>query len=178
MKHKFCIEEDKCKCGLNIGCGKEYLEGWTNIDIDASVKADLYCDISQGLPYPDNTFDEVLLSHVLEHMREPLKLLAEIRRVCKPGAKAVIHVPHWSNFTAFGTLYHEHYYSHLIYRDFIGFKLKKIRFNCYRRNKKFIMRIIAPVINLITNAWFTLTELLISRILPVSEIIFTLEVEK
>lgn len=35
------------------------------------------------LPFPDNTFDLVHTSHVLEHMREPLSALSELRRVTR-----------------------------------------------------------------------------------------------
>jgi SAM-dependent methyltransferase len=42
--------------------------------------ADLY-----ALPFPDGAFDAALLHGVLEHMREPVRALREIRRVLKSG---------------------------------------------------------------------------------------------
>ena len=51
------------------------------------------CDVSarlvQGnlnaLPFADNTFDVVLVAHVLEHMGDPELALAELYRVLRPG---------------------------------------------------------------------------------------------
>ncbi|UKZ78139.1 hypothetical protein TrVFT333_005873 [Trichoderma virens FT-333] len=45
-------------------------------------------NVVDGLPYPDNTFDVVFSSQVLGHLPQPdlpLRALAEMRRVLKPG---------------------------------------------------------------------------------------------
>ena len=42
------------------------------------------------LPFTDQTFDHVLLSHVVTVVSDPVKLLAETRRVTKPGGQIVI----------------------------------------------------------------------------------------
>jgi SAM-dependent methyltransferase len=47
-----------------------------------------------GLPYPDNFFDAVILSEVLEHLNfNPLPLLQEINRIIKPGGIVYITTP-------------------------------------------------------------------------------------
>ena len=43
---------------------------------------------------PDDTYDAVLASHVLEHLANPLGALAEWRRVVRPGGHLVLIVPH------------------------------------------------------------------------------------
>ena len=43
--------------------------------------------------YPDDYFDVVRFSHVLEHVHEPSNVLAEARRVMKPGGLLVVEVP-------------------------------------------------------------------------------------
>jgi len=63
------------------------------IDIDpnapyVSAKGDL-----TDIPAPDSHFDVVLCIHVLEHVENDRKALAEIFRVLKPGAWALITVP-------------------------------------------------------------------------------------
>jgi ubiquinone/menaquinone biosynthesis C-methylase UbiE len=46
------------------------------------------------LPFPDETFDAVILSEILEHVERDVDALAEVRRVLKPGGTALITVPH------------------------------------------------------------------------------------
>lgn len=45
------------------------------------------------LPYPDNTFDAVLLSEILEHIDRDVDGLKEVYRVLKPGGVVAITVP-------------------------------------------------------------------------------------
>ena len=47
------------------------------------------CDIQ----FPSNTFDVVLCNHVLEHLVDDRKAMAEIYRVLKPGGWALLQVP-------------------------------------------------------------------------------------
>lgn len=53
---------------LHIGCGKNYIPGWTNLDLFSSVKADVYADIT-ALPFDRGSFDLIYASHVLEHVQ-------------------------------------------------------------------------------------------------------------
>jgi SAM-dependent methyltransferase len=53
----------------------------------------LLCADGYQLPFADDAFQAVLLVAVLEHTREPWRLLAEARRVLKPGGIAVMVVP-------------------------------------------------------------------------------------
>jgi ubiquinone/menaquinone biosynthesis C-methylase UbiE len=46
------------------------------------------------LPFPDGTFDAVILSEVLEHVDREAEGLAEVRRVLKPGGLVIVTVPH------------------------------------------------------------------------------------
>lgn len=62
---------------LHLGCGENYIEGYTNIDFPPSshtlqnkTVADLYADITK-LKYPHNSLDEIRIHHVFEHFRRP-----------------------------------------------------------------------------------------------------------
>lgn len=46
-----------------------------------------------ALPFPDDTFDLVYHQGLLEHFADPYPLLAENRRVLKPGALVLVDVP-------------------------------------------------------------------------------------
>ena len=82
---------------LNAGCGTHYAEGCVNTDVweNSETKPDVLVEPNKPYPYEDNTFDAVLLSHVLEHIRweEVPVLIAEMSRVAKPGAPILIICP-------------------------------------------------------------------------------------
>jgi len=44
------------------------------------------------LPFPDNVFDLVISTRVLQHIREWHKAIQEMARVCKPGGTIVLMV--------------------------------------------------------------------------------------
>ena len=52
------------------------------------------CDLSRSaIPYPDESFDFVNCSHVLEHVGNPIDALKEIARVLKPGGYLYLETP-------------------------------------------------------------------------------------
>lgn len=51
------------------------------------------CDISE-LEFPDNTFDKIILSEVLEHVRDDKKIVSELRKILKPRGHLIISTPH------------------------------------------------------------------------------------
>jgi len=54
-------------------------------------------DLDNGkLPYPDGFFDALIFTHVIEHLRSPLKLGKEFNRVMKEQAKIYIETPNWT----------------------------------------------------------------------------------
>lgn len=48
---------------------------------------------ARALPFPDASFDVALASEVIEHVPETGRFLAELRRVLKPGGRAVLSTP-------------------------------------------------------------------------------------
>src|SRR5205814_8821483 len=42
------------------------------------------------LPFADDTFDHVFISHVISVVSDPFKLVVEAQRVAKPGARIII----------------------------------------------------------------------------------------
>ena len=47
------------------------------------------------LPFADDTFDRIIASEVMEHLREDSRALAELTRVLKPGGIMAVTVPAW-----------------------------------------------------------------------------------
>lgn len=82
---------------LNLGCGAKRLEGYVNIDKFGSP--DIRFDL-ETFPYPwnDTSVVEIEMHHILEHLGQQtetyLRIIQELYRICKPGAKIHITVPH------------------------------------------------------------------------------------
>ena len=78
---------------LHIGCGKNPLDGWVNIDV---YPAPLAMNVLWGLPFADSSVQYVFVSHLLEHLffpRDVKPFLAEVRRVLAPGGVIRVVVP-------------------------------------------------------------------------------------
>ena len=65
---------------LNLGCGRTILDGWINVDAVALPGVDVVADLDRcrtaPLPFDDASAGEFLLSHVLEHLSDPLPTAA------------------------------------------------------------------------------------------------------
>ena len=83
---------------LNLGCGMDTRQGWINVDFMPGPGIDVVADLtSPPLPFGDETVDEFLLSHVLEHIPDTLSLMADLYRIGKPGATVTARVPYGSS---------------------------------------------------------------------------------
>ena len=78
---------------LNIGCGRQHLSGFVNMDIEQPY--DVKLDATQGLPYQDQTVDGVYSEHFFEHLTqtEGLAFLRECRRVLKLDGRIRVAMP-------------------------------------------------------------------------------------
>ena len=69
---------------LNVGCGDDIKEGYTNLDFVKLGGVDVVHDLNKfPWPFKDNTFDRVYASHVLEHVDDLIKIMKEIQRISK-----------------------------------------------------------------------------------------------
>ena len=97
---------------LDVGCGSAKHPGAVGLDISADTDADVVHDLDE-FPYPieDDSFDQVLLQDVIEHVREPIKVMDELHRICRPGARIQLRTPHFSSILAYSDPTHLHFYS-------------------------------------------------------------------
>jgi len=83
---------------LNLGCGNKILTGYTNVDIvdeRNGMVPDINCDITDLKVFEDNSADEILTVHVIEHFYywEIPAVLNEWKRVLKPGGTLITETP-------------------------------------------------------------------------------------
>ncbi|HNW96916.1 MAG TPA: methyltransferase domain-containing protein [Bacteroidales bacterium] len=80
---------------LNLGCGNHFHPDWKNVDFVSNNKNVIAHDLLNGIPFPDNTFDVVYHSHVLEHFPKAKAdcFISECFRVLKNGGILRVVVP-------------------------------------------------------------------------------------
>lgn len=100
---------------LHVGCGPRILKGWINVDLNhepfenylnyyqdkyleniRGTKKEFWeCDVTDGIPLPDNCVDIVFSEDFIEHLsqRGQVIFLSEALRVLKKGAVHRINTP-------------------------------------------------------------------------------------
>jgi len=96
---------------LDIGCGKKKQEpGAIGLDRQPGSAAEILCELAH-FPWPlrdscaDKVYlshfigcaDKVYLSHFIEHQKDILQVMAEVRRIARPNAEVIIVTPHYSS---------------------------------------------------------------------------------
>jgi SAM-dependent methyltransferase len=93
---------------INLGSGNNWRLDCLNIDINDYWQPDIIADISNDFPLnqeieterfgrvmiKENSFDEIIASHVLEHIRELLKAMTTCLKLLKVGGVFKIKVPY------------------------------------------------------------------------------------
>jgi SAM-dependent methyltransferase len=98
---------------LDVGCGRGVMLraaldlGYTAHGVEISEEAAAGVDLRAHIRiasdlaeagYETNSMDAVVLWHVLEHLPQPGRTLAEIRRILKPGGRLVLAVPNYASW--------------------------------------------------------------------------------
>ncbi|HEU4878801.1 MAG TPA: methyltransferase domain-containing protein [Gemmatimonadaceae bacterium] len=84
--------EQGAKCA-GIECFDTSLERGRLRAADHGVEVDLKKGVAESIPYPDATFDLVMLDNVLEHVTDRPLTLREVKRVLKPGGLLYMVTP-------------------------------------------------------------------------------------
>lgn len=97
---------------LNLGCGRDIRAGYVNVDMVKLPGVDRAFDFNK-FPYPfkDGAFEEVLISHVLEHLDDAVKAMEEVHRICRNGAIVRVLVPYFNHHNAFEDPQHRHFFT-------------------------------------------------------------------
>lgn len=81
------------KTYLNLGSGSLLIDGMLNVDY--SPRADAFIDLTERMPYNDNSFNFVFCEEVIEHFPENVSfnILSEVYRILRPGGVARFTTP-------------------------------------------------------------------------------------
>jgi len=97
---------------VDLGCGSGNKPETIGIDVLQLSGVDYVANMEEGLSFiQDNSVDEYITSHFLEHVANFEHLMAELFRTLKPGGTIKIIVPHFSN---------PYYYSDYTHKRFFG----------------------------------------------------------
>lgn len=99
------ISESKSSLKLNIGAGTDIKPDYLNADLIEGPGIDVTFNILDTWPFPDSTFEEILASHVVEHLPQRnladneykdafIHFVEEAHRVLKPNGVLHIKVPY------------------------------------------------------------------------------------
>jgi SAM-dependent methyltransferase len=114
---------------LDIGCGTRKIEeGAVGIDISPDSAADYVWNLD-AYPWPleDNRFARIHMSHVIEHLDDPMRAMAEVHRVARDGADVFIVTPHFSSHNSYVDPTHKRHlaagsFAYLTGKDFPSFR--------------------------------------------------------
>ena len=170
---------------LDLGCGKKKRDGFVGVDWSERHNADVIHDLNK-FPYPfdDCSIDLIFMDNILEHLKNPVKVMEEIYRILKPGAKVIIIVPYFRSVWAFIDPTHVTFYTvnsfayydprHIICKRYdysnVRFEVQSIVFNQELKNG-FFKKLIIKFANKFPNHY----ELYLSHLFPLDDITFNLK---
>jgi ubiquinone/menaquinone biosynthesis C-methylase UbiE len=168
---------------LNLGCGTDVKKGYVNVDFVKLKGVDIAHDLNK-VPYPfrNNEFEEVYVSHVLEHLDDITKTMKELKRIVKPKGRLFIRVPHFSCGVNYRDPTHKRLFSYFTFDYFTKECFYGLpEFKIIRRKLNFT-RLSFTSLNYFFNSLINFKPAIYERffcwILPASEVLCELEVVK
>lgn len=83
---------------LDLGSGVNKPEGYLGLDILEG--SDVICDLTEGIPFPDDSAEEIRAKDLVEHIPDTIPLFNECWRVLRAGGTLRVEVPRWPHVDA------------------------------------------------------------------------------
>lgn len=120
---------------LDVGCGtRKVSPEAVGIDVHPKSAADIIWDLNR-FPWPleDSSFDVIHMSHVVEHVLDLTRTMAEVHRVARPGAEVLVVTPHFSSHNSYTDPTHVRHlagrsFAYFTGEDFATFAGSAVRF--------------------------------------------------
>ncbi len=107
---------------LDVGCGRRKAEaGAIGIDMSPDSAADHVWNLdSYPWPLPGDAFTRIHMSHVIEHLEDPMRAMAEVYRVARDGADVFVTTPHFSSHNSYTDPTHRRHLAAASFEYFTG----------------------------------------------------------
>lgn len=171
---------------LHIGAGLRKIKGAITLDINPMLEPDVVWDLNV-FPYPfsDSTFDTIVCEHVVEHLQYVIRVMEELHRVCQPGGRVWVRVPHFTSLNFNTDPTHTHAFSSRSFNYLcMGEPELRYGYSAVRFRKlvgRMDMRPLTPFNRLLMgfiNRYLSFYEEHLAYIIPGQELLFVLEVVK
>ena len=108
---------------LDVGCGRQIVPDFAatleeqralasrmqmlvGMDVDSAIHdhpllQERVMGWGDALPFADGSFDLITANMVMEHVKDPTRILNEVRRVLRPGGRFLFHTPNYKFYLIF-----------------------------------------------------------------------------
>jgi SAM-dependent methyltransferase len=84
----------------NLGAGERPIPGFINQDLYPGEGIDKVFDLNEDWPIEDNSVDDYICLHTLEHLDDPIHFFREVQRTLKVGGTITVETPYGNSDAA------------------------------------------------------------------------------
>jgi SAM-dependent methyltransferase len=104
----------------DVGCGMNKVPGAFGIDIFKYENVDQVVDLnSTPWPIAENSFDFIVVRHVIEHIDNLTGFMKELHRISRPSAEIYFETPHFSSINSWNDPTHRLHLSSRWHENFL-----------------------------------------------------------
>lgn len=106
---------------LDVGCGDAKVNGAIGMDIAPLEGVDIVHNLtSYPWPFEDETFDEIYMLNIIEHLPNTIQVMEEIYRILKKGGLVHIVTVYWNHRHSISDPQHCTFYNEVTWEFFTG----------------------------------------------------------